>query len=226
MSKNRIARQQGFTLIEVMIAMAIFSLLSLLAYQILSASVKNSEIAQEHTARLNEIQTAFSLLERDLIQVLPRQTEEEETYLSATETSLRFTTLGSYPAATPLSASDLSRVDWAIIDHALTRSASALPSAPLPDAAPLTPVTMLTGVRTLHWRFFSAGWADKWDQATTFPAAIELVVTLDDMGEIRRLFLLPAALEDTKANTDDKAPEQTEPTSATPVPMSGEALQQ
>ncbi|MGG8473358.1 type II secretion system minor pseudopilin GspJ [Rahnella sp. PAMC25617] len=224
MSKSRTTKQQGFTLIEVMIAMAIFAMLSLLAYQILSASVKNSEIAQEHTARLNEIQTAFSLLERDLIQILPRQSNTEEAFLSTTETSLRFTTIGSYAAAEPLSASDLAQVEWSITDHALTRSVNPQPSPSLSDASTLSTLTMLTGVRTLHWRFYSTGWTDRWSQASTFPAAIELIVTLEDMGEIRRLFLLPAAPGSTVAEATGKAPVPADSAPAPQVPMSGESI--
>jgi general secretion pathway protein J len=224
MSKSRTTKQQGFTLIEVMIAMAIFAMLSLLAYQILSASVKNSEIAQEHTARLNEIQTAFSLLERDLIQILPRQSNAEEAFLSTTETSLRFTTIGSYPAAAPLSASDLTQVEWSITDHTLTRSVNPQPSPSLSDASTLPALTMLTGVRTLHWRFYSTGWTDRWSEASTFPAAIELVVTLEDMGEIRRLFLLPAAPGSTVAEATGKAPVPADSVPAPQVPMSGESI--
>lgn len=224
MSKSRTTKQQGFTLIEVMIAMAIFAMLSLLAYQILSASVKNSEIAQEHTARLNEIQTAFSLLERDLIQILPRQSNTEEAFLSTTETSLRFTTIGSYAAAEPLSASDLAQVEWSITDHALTRSVNPQPSPSLSDASTLSTLTMLTGVHTLHWRFYSTGWTDRWSQASTFPAAIELIVTLEDMGEIRRLFLLPAAPGSTVAEATGKAPVPADSAPAPQVPMSGESI--
>ena len=224
MSKSRTTKQQGFTLIEVMIAMAIFAMLSLLAYQILSASVKNSEIAQEHTARLNEIQTAFSLLERDLIQILPRQSNTEEAFLSTTEASLRFTTIGSYAAAEPLSASDLAQVEWSITDHALTRSVNPQPSPSLSDASTLSTLTMLTGVRTLHWRFYSTGWTDRWSEASTFPAAIELVVTLEDMGEIRRLFLLPAAPGSTVAEATGKAPVPADSAPAPQVPMSGESI--
>ena len=224
MSKSRIAKQQGFTLIEIMIAMAIFAMLSLLAYQILSASVKNSEIAQEHTARLNEIQTAFSLLERDLIQILPRQSNTEEAFLSTTETSLRFTTIGSYAAAEPLSASDLAQVEWSITDHALTRSVNPQPSPSLSDASTLSALTMLTGVRTLHWRFYSTGWTDRWSQTGTFPEAIELVVTLEDMGEIRRLFLLPAAPVSTEVAAPGKTPGPTDSVPTQQEPMSGEGI--
>lgn len=224
MIKSRTTKQQGFTLIEVMIAMAIFVMLSLLAYQILSASVKNSEIAQEHTARLNEIQTAFSLLERDLIQILPRQSNTEEAFLSTTETSLRFTTIGSYAAAEPLSASDLAQVEWSITDHALTRSVNPQPSPSLSDASTLSTLTMLNGVRTLHWRFYSTGWTDRWSQASTFPAAFELIVTLEDMGEIRRLFLLPAAPGSTVAEATGKAPVPADSAPAPQVPMSGESI--
>ncbi|AEX50295.1 type II secretion system minor pseudopilin GspJ [Rahnella aquatilis] len=223
MNSQQAAKQQGFTLIEVMIAMAIFALLSLLAYQILSASLKNSEMAQEHTARLTEIQTAFSLLERDLTQILPRQTDEEEAFLSASETSLSFTTISSDSASAPLSASDLTRATWTFTDHTLTRSAQALPSPPLTDLSPLIPFTLLTGVKSLHWRFYSSDWTNSWSKPDTFPKVIELVVTLEDMGEIRRLFLLPQTIEETKAESVDNPSEQTGSEAAAPIPLNGES---
>ncbi|WP_330985791.1 MULTISPECIES: type II secretion system minor pseudopilin GspJ [Enterobacterales] len=213
MRRQLAAKQHGFTLIEVMIAMAIFSLLSLLAYHILSASVKSSEIAQEHTARLAEIQTAFSLLERDFIQILPRQTDDEKAFLSTTKTSLSFTTIGSYSAAAPLSASDLARATWTFTDNTLTRSAQSLPSRP--NASRITPFILLTGVNSLHWRFYSSEWTDSWSKTDAFPKVIELVVTLEDMGEIRRLFLLPETLEATKTDIADK----TSVTKPEPVPQ-------
>ncbi|MGP6445893.1 type II secretion system minor pseudopilin GspJ [Rahnella aceris] len=222
MSSQQTAKQQGFTLIEVMIAMTIFALLSLLAYQILSASVKNSEIAQEHTARLTGIQTTFSLLERDLIQILPRQTDVAGALLSASETSLSFTTIGSYSASAPLSASDLTRVTWTFTDHTLTRSAQSLPSQPLTDSSAITPFTLLTGVSSLHWRFHSGGWTNSWSKTDSFPKVIELIVTLEDMGEIRRLFLLPQIIEETKAESVDKPSEQASSESAAPIPLNGE----
>ncbi|MCX2942559.1 type II secretion system minor pseudopilin GspJ [Rahnella perminowiae] len=224
MSRQPVGKQQGFTLIEVMIAMAIFALLSLLAYQILSASVKNSEMAQEHTARLTAIQTAFSLMERDLSQILPRKIAEKEAFLSASETSLSFTTIGSYSASAPLSASDLIQATWTFTHHTLTRSAQSLPSRPLKDSSPIPAVTLLTGVNSLHWRFYSGNWSNNWNNKNAFPNVIELVVTLDDMGEIRRLFLLPQTIEEMNTESAEKAPEQSGTESAAPMPLNGESV--
>jgi general secretion pathway protein J len=74
----------------------------------------------------------------------------------------------------------------------------------------------------LHWRFYSGGWTNSWSKTDSFPKVIELIVTLEEMGEIRRLFLLPQIIEETKAESADKPSEQASSESAAPVSLNGE----
>ncbi|MCK8390594.1 type II secretion system minor pseudopilin GspJ, partial [Erwinia amylovora] len=70
-------KQHGFTLIEMMLALAIFSVLSLMCYQILQGVMRNGELTRQHVTRLEEMQRLFSLLDRDLSQaMIPAQDEK------------------------------------------------------------------------------------------------------------------------------------------------------
>ncbi|MGL5610665.1 MAG: GspJ family T2SS minor pseudopilin variant ExeJ, partial [Aeromonas veronii] len=68
----RPVRHAGFTLLEMLVAIAIFASLSMGAYQVLQGVLTSDEVAKRKEARLNELQLAFTLLERDITQMVPR----------------------------------------------------------------------------------------------------------------------------------------------------------
>ena len=60
------ASQQGFTLVEVLIAMAITAFVSVLSYQTLSTAITGIESARDASERLHEINRAFTVMSRDI----------------------------------------------------------------------------------------------------------------------------------------------------------------
>ena len=65
-------RLAGFTLIELMVAMAIFGILSALAYGVLNQTILNSEILSSRMDRLKAIQKTVRIISDDFIQLAPR----------------------------------------------------------------------------------------------------------------------------------------------------------
>lgn len=63
--------QRGFTLLEIMIALTIFAVISTLAWQILDGAMRTSNATDRNASRLNQIQRAWSLLERDFFSSRP-----------------------------------------------------------------------------------------------------------------------------------------------------------
>ena len=68
------SRHTGFTLLEVLLALVIFAILSLSAYAVLQGVMRNDEVSQAKIARLSELQRSFATLSRDFTQILPRAT--------------------------------------------------------------------------------------------------------------------------------------------------------
>ncbi|WP_018982309.1 type II secretion system minor pseudopilin GspJ [Salinimonas chungwhensis] len=65
-------RQQGFTLIEILVAMAIFSMIGLASTGILTSVIDSDEISQERFEKLQTLQRAMLIIERDVLQAIPR----------------------------------------------------------------------------------------------------------------------------------------------------------
>ena len=58
--------QRGFTLLELLIAIAIFALLGLATYRMLDSVLSADAVTREHERQLRELTRAISAFERDL----------------------------------------------------------------------------------------------------------------------------------------------------------------
>ncbi len=121
-------RRRGFTLIEVLVSMAIFGVLSVLAYQALGQTFFNAEELGQRMDRLQAIQRTMRLLGRDLMQTAPRPIRDPydgpplpAIRTSATSSFALELTHGGWPNPAGLPRSTLQRVAWRIEDGELVR---------------------------------------------------------------------------------------------------------
>ena len=77
MIRSERKRQGGFTLLEMLIAMAVFAVMSMVAYQGLRAVLDADHITREQAQRLADLQVTLSVLERDLAQVVDVRVRDE-----------------------------------------------------------------------------------------------------------------------------------------------------
>lgn len=194
--------QSAFTLIEVLVALAVFGVLSLLAYMTLGQTLSNADMLTERMDRLQSIQRTMSYLGSELLQTVPRPVRAElgdapvPALLSnfGAEFSLQLTHGGwPNPAGVPRSTmqrtayriedGELLRYHWNVLD----RTVNNVPIA----------TVMLEDVESLTFRFLQANgeWSDQWPplaaQASPLnadrPRAVQIVLSLADEGELTRI---------------------------------------
>ena len=91
---------RGFTLLEVLIAIAIFALLGLGSYRMLHSVLNTDEATRRHELQLREVVRAFAVLEQDLAQAGARPVRDGYADLrpallgEAEPATLEFTRLG------------------------------------------------------------------------------------------------------------------------------------
>lgn len=199
------ARQQGFTLIEMLVAIAIFSLISLGSYQVLQSVLIGDEQSQRVTERLKGLQRAYQFVQSDLMQISRRQVRiggespqsrlmvSGDGLLESDSGSIMLTRLGWRNPAQMLPRGTLQSVAYQVREGNLERLYQLYPdqdSSSEPYVAPL-----LTGVKSLSFEYHHQGkWLSQW-QKETLPMAIAFILELEDYGEIRWLFLMPGDKE-------------------------------
>lgn len=65
-------RQLGFTLMEMLVALAVFAVLGVISATLMSQMLTNEERMGQRSERLGEVQRAMSILKRDLMQITNR----------------------------------------------------------------------------------------------------------------------------------------------------------
>ena len=125
---------RGFTLVEVLVALAVFAVVGLLSAQLLSRTLVNHEILSERSARLAEVQRAMLILKRDLAQITERPVRDlfgdsRESVMIGADGMMEFSRVGwRNPLNSPRSEMQrvayrmheghLHRAWWSVLDRA------------------------------------------------------------------------------------------------------------
>jgi len=196
-------RAQAFTLIEVLVALAIFGVLSVLAYQALGQSLSNAELLGDRMDRLRAIQQTMRLLGQDLVQTTPRPVRDPLTGgiigSIRTEPGTEFAlevTRGGWPNPAGMPRGTLQRVAYKIEDGELLRIHWNVLDATL-NTEPIA-TALLDDVESILFNYLPPGgdWSSQWpvygvtgpQTLRSRPQVVEVVLTLIDEGEIRRFF--------------------------------------
>lgn len=173
--------QRGFTLLEMLLALAIFSLLSLAGYQLLQGSLRAQQQSQQHSQQLGEITRLFALIEQDVKHalILPSAALAQQAAFvtQQQDTVLQFTRRNWLnPLNEPRSA--LQRVKWQYTPPNLSRISQ-------------HSTLHFSGIQQVNLRFYSAGkWQDRWTSQFSLPQAIEITLITRRWGEINRVLLV------------------------------------
>jgi len=201
------ATVRGFTLLELLVALAVFAILATAAYGGLRTVLFTRVAVETQSQRLAAVQLAFHRLGQDIEQAAPRGIRDEygepQAALLGDELADERLILTRAGWANPLGQprASLQRVAYRLRDGQLWRL-----HWPVLDRGGLVEpreTSVLDQVRELRIRFLdqNASWRNDWPPPASddssqrdldaLPRAVEISVTLEDWGEITRLLLLP-----------------------------------
>ncbi|MEH0690735.1 type II secretion system minor pseudopilin GspJ [Vibrio cholerae] len=201
MWRSRQASQtQGFTLIEVLVAMAIFASLSVAAYQVLNQVQRSNALSEQRSARLGELQRSLVYLDNDFRQMALRQMRSggdspsstliawQDNLLDSDEKGVMFARLGWFNPQQQFPRGEVTKVGYRIQDGVLQRIWWRYPDTPTGQAGIVMP--LLDKVEQFDLRFFDGSeWQREWRVSNQLPSAVVLTLTLEDYGEIERIYL-------------------------------------
>ena len=193
---------RGFTLLELLVALSIFSLVSVMAYGGLQTVISTKNASQKNAERVAEIQLLMMRLSNDLRQAVPRKIRDgygdflpamrsgqnsddtTEWTRAGYRNPARLTRSNLQRVAYKLEQQKLIRITWRVLDRA--QDTEAIESE------------VLSNVESVEWRFLNSSgeWLSSWPETGQnagghpLPKAVEFTLELRDWGKIKRLILI------------------------------------
>lgn len=178
--------QAGFTLLELVIAIAIFALLGVACWRLFDGVLRAERSSSAHEQTLRGLQRAVALIERD---VLHLQTASKLSGLALYPNQLNVRRANwRNPLGQP--RSELQDVSYKLENGVLWRYSQGL------EGGELQKQKLLTDVRDLRWRLYdpAVGWRTDWPTGKAAPKgtpqALELQFSAGRFEQLRRVMLL------------------------------------
>jgi general secretion pathway protein J len=195
----------GFTLIEILVAVAIFGLLSVGAYTVLDAAMRSQQQTESRLNKLEQLQRAMQIIEKDFRMLSQRQVRDEfgdkvpllrgQSEQSGQKTSIEFTR-SNWRNPANLPRSNLQHVIYDFDQGKLKR----LHTIFLDQASNSTKVVreLLVDVQnfSLDYMHVDGQWHSNWgvygsdEDKITLPKAVRIKLELEPFGQIERLILV------------------------------------
>ncbi|SMF77974.1 type II secretion system minor pseudopilin GspJ [Allosphingosinicella indica] len=191
----------GFTIVELLVALLIFGMLSAAGVALLSFSVRAQDAANARLGELSEVRRTGAILTADLAQATERLTRDEagaprpafEGNDGGQTVLMGFTRRG-WENLDNADRPSIQKVEYLLGEGRLERRAWRF----VDGAAAMPPTVLIEGVRAVRLRYRDqrGEWRDRWDpnRPVDLPRAVELTIDTERYGNIRQLFLVGVTL--------------------------------
>ena len=197
------SKAQGFTLMEVIVVLAVFALIGVISGQIISRVLDNQRLLAERGDRLSEVQLAMKILQRDVMQLNARSIRDQlgdarDPLMIGADGMMEFTRAG-WRNPLQLPRAELQRVGYILQDEDLYRAYWNVLDRP-PDAEPNLQ-QLLSGVKQIEFFALDVSgnehsfWPLLGDYATdpnTALAGIILRLEIEPFGVVERVWTVPS----------------------------------
>ncbi len=202
----------GFTLLEILIALFIFSIVSMIMVSALHTVFTSQSTTAKHADALTKLQIAFLLMSRDFEQTINRPITNAKGMVDppfmGTHNTVSFTHGGFANPLGMMQRSTLQRTEYSLDNDHLIRSIY-----PVLDQTQKTlPSHRILLHSTTDLRFdyldnqgkFQNNWPPTDQKQSVFPRAVRVSITLKNWGILTQLYIIPQT-----EKPPEKAPGQT-----------------
>ena len=193
---------QGFTLIELMIAIIIFSIMATMAYSGLNSVLKSHDLLNKQQENFNQLNQIINQFQKEIRQIVPRPVHDKYSTLipalkleTSNEIIFSFTRAG-IPNPSGLQKNSLQRIDYLFSGKTLKKRTWL--TIDRNNSADYSEEIISTNLNKFKIDIlgFNNAWYQQWptnnnDPIDLLPKAIRINLTLQDLGDINRLVELP-----------------------------------
>lgn len=202
-------RARGFTLLEIIVVVLVFSVMSVMAYGGLRSVLRTRSGIENAMTRTADLQRAYMRLRSDFQNLRDRPARDEygdaQAALSIDRDQQLSLIRGGQRNPLGTSRSSLERIRYTFKDHALHRASWR--AIDLPQKSEPVDLVLLANVEEVRWRFLDTAfeWQEQWpadsqnraagtsSASDPPPLAVEVTLVTKDWGQTRFLFRTPQA---------------------------------
>jgi general secretion pathway protein J len=211
------SQPKGFTLLEILIALFIFTIVSVIMVTALHTVLNSQAATDKQAQRLTELQTAMILMANDFEQTINRPITSSKDSIDSfigTPNSVTFTHAGLANPLGELQRSTLQRVQYSLNKEHLLR----LTWPVLEQTTKTQPSQriLLNNVDDLRFEYlnekgvFQHNWPTADNKSDALPNAVRVTFNINHWGKMSQVYIIPAQTPPTSTATDKQT--TTEPT--------------